>query len=293
VRRHAVAAIMLAAALSASAESVLMPEGEESHLYFYLHLAERDIKEERALQKILMKQGVLFCTGDSEAARENNRAGDLMLSGDYGGAVTVLERALRHAPLFVPFRYNMGLCLIHLHRLRDSMEHFKRAQAMVPEFYKIYMQTGYIYQRWNRENSAIDEFRKAVKYNPKELDAIVGIGNIYYERNQLESARKYYEAALRIDPFFPNGLLGSAKIHFKREEFTKTIVLLKSIDMVKDYDRSLHYYYAESAYRQKDYKTAAAQYAVLLTFRNDRFFLTNSSFLIEHKLELARRLAER
>lgn len=300
MRRLVIAIIAFATALSATgsllpalAESVLMPQGEEPYLYFYLHLAEQNIKEERPLQKILIRQDILYCSGDSEAARANNRAADMMLAGDYQGAVTVLEDALRHAPLFVPFRYNLGICGIHLNRLRDSLNHFKRAQAMVPEFYKIYMQTGYIYQRWNRVNNAIDEFRKAVKYNSKELNAIVSIGNIYFDRNQLESARKYYEAALAIDPFFPNGLLGSAKIHFRREEYTKTIVLLKSIDLTKEYDKSLHFYYAESAYKQKDYRTAASQYTTLLKYRNDRFFLTNSSFLIEHKLELARRFSDR
>ncbi len=271
----------------------LYPDDEFSSLYFNLYLQEKDIKEEKALEKIYLKNNALYCTGESKAASENNRAADLMQEGNFPEAAEVLEGALRQAPLFVPFRYNLGICEIHLNRLKMAMQHLRRVEAMVPEFYRVYLQTGYIYKRWNRINDAIDEYRKAVRFNPKELNAFVSIGDIYFERNQMEAAGKYYDAALNIDQFFPNGLLGNAKIHFKKEEFIKTIVLLKSIDITKDYDKSLHFYYAESSFRLRDYKTAASQYEMLLKYRNDRFFLSYSAGLIEHKMEMARRFVDR
>ena len=42
-----------------------------------------------------------------------------------------------------------------------------------------------------------------------------------------------------------------------------------------------------------DYQKAAEQYEKLLTFRNDRFFLINSTMLIKHKLEISLRFVER
>ena len=70
-------------------------------------------------------------------------------------------------------------------------------------------------------------------------------------------------------------------------------VKIKSIAPGSDYDISLHYYYAECAYKLRDYKTAFEQYTTLLKFRTDKFFLTNSVELIKHKLRLCKRFIER
>ena len=94
-------------------------------------------------------------------------------------------------------------------------------------------------------------------------------------------------------PRFNNAVLGKAKIHFKESDYHKALVTLKAIDTRKDYDRAYHYYYAETSFKLQDYKTASQQYAILLQDKNDRFFITNSVTLIEHKLDLSNRFIEK
>ena len=241
---------------------------------------------------IFSKNDILFCSGDDPAGGENNRAAELMMIGEFNAASQVLEDALKHAPLFLPYRYNLGICCLYLNRLDLAMMHFTKAQQLVPEYDKIYLQIGYIYDRKNDETRALDHFRKALRLNPGELNTYILIGDIYFKRNQMNLARKYYEKALKINPTYPNGLLGLAKIHFKKEEYIKAIVLFKSIDTTGDYDKSLHYYYAESSFKLGDYRKAVEEYEKLLVFTNDRFFLVNSVLLIKHKLDLSRRFIE-
>lgn len=243
--------------------------------------------------RIYSKNDILFCTGNDTAGRENNRAAELMLEGKFHDAALILENGIANAPLFFPFRYNLGFSYLYLNRLDASLMHFTKAQQLVPEYYRTYLQIGYIYGRWNRESEALRYFREALKRNSRELNIYILIGDLFFNRGQLSTAKKYYEAALSINHLFPNGLLGLAKIHFKNEEYVKAIVLIKSVDISGDYDHSLHYYYAESAFKTKDYQTAAEQYENLLKFKNDRFFLVNSVLLIRHKLELSRRFSER
>lgn len=243
--------------------------------------------------KIYSKNDILFCTGNDAAGQENNRAAEMMLEGKWSEAADILEGALEHAPLFLPYRYNIGICYLFLNRLDVSRMHFTKAEQLAPEYYRIYMQLGYIYGRWNKESDALQYFRKALKLNPGELNTYILMGDIYFNRGQLSSAKKYYEAALAINHLYPNGLLGLAKIHFMNEEYIKAIVLLKSVDLSGEYDKSLHYYYAESAFKTGDYKTAAREYENLLKYKNDRFFLINSELLIKHKLEISRRFTER
>lgn len=243
--------------------------------------------------KIYPKNDILFCTGDDIAGKENNRAAEFMLEGKWSEAVVILENGLLHAPIFYPYRYNIGICYLYLNKLDISLMHFTKAIHLVPEYYRTYLQLGYIYGRWNKQSEALDYFRKALKLHPRELNTYILMGDIYFNRKQLSTAKKYYEAALELNHLFPNGLLGLAKIHFINEEYVKTIILLKSVDLSAEYDKALHYYYAESAFKTGDYKTAAREYETLLKYKTDRFFLINSALLIKHKLELSRRFTER
>lgn len=243
--------------------------------------------------QIYSKNDILFCTGDDPAGKANNNAAELMLAGKFPEALDILDEALTHDPLFFPFRYNAGICSLYMNKLQISLMHFTKAVQLVPEYWKTYLQTGYIYGRLNRESDALDQFRICLQKNPKELNTYILIGDIYFERKQLRIAQKYYEKTITIQNSFPNGVLGLAKIHFKNAEYTKAIVLLKSIDTSKEYDKSYHYYFAESAFKNGDYNTAIEQYETLLKYKNDKFFLVNSMFLIRHKLELSKRFTER
>lgn len=258
-----------------------------------LLLAADENQAEIPTAQIYSKNDILFCTGESMAARENNRAASLMEAGDFSGAADVLEAALMHAPLFFPYRYNLGMCRLYKSEFPSALLHLKKALHLVPEYSRTYIQIAYIYDRLGEVDTAIDYYRSALRRNPKELEALTLIGDLYFNRKQVETASQYYSRAIEVDHRYPNGLLGMAKIHFYRCEYFKAMVQIKSIDLSGDYDKALHYYYAESAYKLKDYQTAYDQYTALLRYRTDKFFLTNSLLLIQHKLDLCRRFVER
>jgi len=266
---------------------------EYQDLLDLLRIAEKGTEERLPDERIYLKKNLVYCTGTSRAAEINNRAADLLQNGKYSEAVTLLESAMSSAALFFPFRYNAGMSYLYLNDLPRAMLNFQKASGVLPEFSGTYLQIGYIYQRQHRDSMAIKYFREALKRNRQEISTFIRIGDIFFARNQLEMASQYYEASLRLRHRYPDGLLGMAKIQFRREKYIRAMVLLKSIDTSGEYDKSLHYYFAESAFRLRDYKTAVKHYETLLRFKNDRFFLTNATSLIEHKLNLSRRFTER
>ena len=265
---------------------------EFKYLNDLLKLVENPPVEVLPSEEIYFSREAVFCTGTSKVAEYNNRAAKLIEEGRYSGAMEILNGALPHASLFFPFRYNLGVCHLHRNNLKMAHLHFTKAQLVVPEFSRTYLQIGYIYQRWNRDSEAVESFREALRRNSREINTFVLIGDIFFNRNQLEMARKYYSSSLKLKPLFPNGLLGQAKIYFIRREYLKAMNLLKSIDTSGEYDKSLHYYYGECAFKLKDYKTAAQQYEELLRHSGDRFFLTSSPSLIKHKLYLSRQFVQ-
>ena len=243
-------------------------------------------------EKITSKNDILYCTGTHPVAVLNNRAADLISKGKYPEAEELLKEGLIHAPLFFPFRYNLGVCNIFQNKLVEAQLHLEKAVLIVPEYPTTYLQIGYIYSRWGKDSVAIEYFRRALQRNSEELRALIYIGDIYFSRSQYQRAQKYYEASLKINPQLPDGLLGLAKILFKKEEYYKSMVLLKSINQNIDYDKSLHYYFAECAFKMNDYRTAYQQYTMLLKYKTDRFFLTHSLAIIRHKLDISRRFVE-
>ncbi len=261
----------------------------EKDIHDLIRLLQESPEKKVPKEYIEARDGILFLSGESKAAEVNNRAAGLMKEGNFTEAEKILKRALEKDALFFPFRFNLGICYLYLNKLKLSMINFTKAQQIVPEYSRTYIRLGYIYQRWKMENKAISSFREALRRNRKELDSFILVGDIYFQRNQLELAKKYYEASLTIDNRFPNGLLGLAKVLYKRGKYIQSIVQLKTVKTDSEYDKSLHFYYAEASFKLRDYKKAAEEYEKLLQFKNDKFFLTYSKEMISHKLDLSRR----
>ncbi len=291
LRSCLVAALSLAAVLCAGLTAAALED--YTYLNYLLRLAEKNPDDVGPRDRIFFKNDIVYCTGTSTLAEVNNRAAARMETGDYAGAMDVLEKALKNSALFFPFRYNLGVCYLHLRQLQKSLLNFKKAEAVVPEYAGTYLQIGSIYQQWYRDNEAIDSYRQALKRNKNELNTYVLIGDLFFNRNQLHLAKKYYDQCLRINHRFNNAILGKAKILFKEEDYYKALVTLKAIDTRKEYDKTYHYYYAETSFKLQDYATASRHYAILLENKSDRFFITHSVTLIEHKLSLSNRFIDK
>ncbi|HPQ54768.1 MAG TPA: tetratricopeptide repeat protein [Spirochaetota bacterium] len=293
LRFFTAAACILILAVTLSTEPASALDDHDAFLKEYMRQVYKEKPPVIPKEKMYSKNNVIYCTGTSNAAVLNNNAANMMEDGEYNSAKKLLDRGLRRAPLFFPFLYNRGSCSLYLKEYEHGLIFLKRAKNMLPEFSHTYLQMGYIHELMGDNDTAIEYFRKALKVNSRELLSFILIGDIYYNRRQVKTAEKYYKASLKIDPEYPNGLVGIAKIHFYRNEFYSCIIVIKSINMEEEYDKALHYYYAESSYKLRDYKTAYEQYKTLLKFKNDKFFITHARSLIQHKLNLAQRFVNK
>ncbi|HQQ51049.1 MAG TPA: tetratricopeptide repeat protein [Spirochaetota bacterium] len=249
--------------------------------------------EQKPQHTIYEKEGILYCSGNTEAAVCNNKGADELAANNVNDAIAIFQEGLTHAPLFYPFLYNIGIAYMRNRQFDEARVYLEKAKHIVPENPRIYILIGELYAFTGREGDALVLFKQALNINKKELDAIIKIGTIYIERNQLELALRYFNSALNINPKYSDAGIGFAKVFFKKGEYYKALIRLKSIDITQgNYDKAYHYYYAESSYKLKDYKTAYEQYKQLLVYKDDIFFLTHSYALIEHRMNLARQFAE-
>lgn len=243
--------------------------------------------------KIYLKDDLLYCTGNDPAGSNNNIAADLIADAKYIEARDKLKYNIKMAPLFLPYHYNISISYIFIHELDRAVFHLKRCNLIFPDYYPVYIQLGYVYDRKNRLSLSLDNYRKALKLHPRNPEVYVLMGDIYFRRKQFGTALKYYRGSLKIDPNYSNGLLGEAKILFQNERYFFAINKLRTIKKSPNIDITYHFYYAEASYKTGDYKTALREYNELLKYKNSRFFLTNSYLLIQHKRDLAQRFADR
>ncbi len=268
-------------------------ESENQKLYKLLTDNRAPSSPANPKEVIYSRNGILFCSGDSFVATENNNGAGLMQTGDYNDAVKVFKSALNKAPLFYPYLYNLGKCYSHLLDYNRAFLYLKKAQYIVPEYYLTYVEIGKTYESYNKLEEAIEYYRKAAHIDEDYLNAYILLGNVYLKMKRRTIARKYYEAVLEKDPYYANGLLGKARLQYMDKDYYRAYQTLRIIDTEKgEYDKAYHYYYAECAYNLQRYKLAFDQYEKLLEFKSDRFFLTTPIRLIEHKKELSKRFYE-
>ena len=236
---------------------------------------------------------LLVCGGDLPAARANNIAVEMMEKGKFEEAALELEKALLRAPLFVPFRYNLGVAYSYLRDFKKANLNFDKAIYQVPQYYIFYIQKGLVCEMEFRDDEALEWYKKAARLNRMEVEPLVVIGNLYFSRGQHSMAEKYYTAALKLSPTYANAIIGMAKIYFSRENLYLCYMTLKKVDLKnQNFDKSYYFYYAESAYRLRRYRESYESYTELLKHGSDRFFVKTSVRLIEHKADLAKRFAE-
>ena len=244
-------------------------------------------------EKIIAKGDLLTCTGNLPASNACNKSVELIENGKIDDAIILLEEALKHAPLFVPFRYNLAVAYSYKLQFLRAHINIDKAIMQFPEYYLFYLTKGSFFEMSDDEDNALVYYKKAYKLNRYSLRSLIIIGDLYFSRNQHSMARQYYDAVLKQDVRHGGALLGIAKIEFSLKKIYLAYMTLKKIDLKKeDYDKSYYYYYAECAYKLKRFKEAHESYVELLKYRNDKFFIKMSLDLIEHKADLSKQFAD-
>lgn len=235
----------------------------------------------------------MAASGKQIAARLNRDALEHLLQGRWQKAVKFLTLGKKKAPQFLPFRYNLGVAYFHLNRYDKALQEFRFARRLLPNWSKIYIRIGECRQKMAQKNEAIDAYRKAIKQNERDMEAMVALGNLYYKHKNYYTARQYYQHAHKIKPDYLDASTGIAKIKFAYGKYYQATQVFKKLDYDdhKGYDKALHYYYAESLYKIRNYKKAVEQYKILLKYPEAPFFTTHAPSLIRFKLNLAQKFA--
>lgn len=214
-------------------------------------------------------------------------------------ALEKMKIGLKVDPQFFPFLYNSGRLLLLLNLPEQALSYLLLARARLSEFSAVHLFIGAAHARLGDGISATESYRVAYRRNPFDPSALVALGDFYLESGAFPQAHDTYERVLKQFPENASARIGLGRLYAKKGEFVRARTFFESVvtenqdgSERSDYDRALHFYFAEVCFSLKDYREAVKQYDRILKHPEDPFFLDNSLTLMKKRREIARKLAE-
>jgi tetratricopeptide (TPR) repeat protein len=231
----------------------------------------------------------------------NNQAVNLLLtfkSEDRIKAREMFQSGIKFDPRFFPFRYNYARLLEIEKEYEESIRQFEFAKNEIPDYFRTYIHIGILSEWTNETIYAIQNYKKAASLNQWDTQGLVLLAEHYMNTGLNNRAKQYLDKALSIEEGSPNARLGLARLEFQSGNFHKAYMIFSKTELFspegkeKNYDKKLHYYYAETASRVQDYETAEAEYSKILEYPNDPFFANFPFKVVERRRNIAKKFSD-
>jgi tetratricopeptide (TPR) repeat protein len=139
--------------------------------------------------------------------------------GDYKGAITDLDEAIRLAPKLAMAYHNRGVIRKNLGYDRNDLGDFKSAIAdfdqaisLDPKYASNYNNRGFVLIRLGDNQEAIADFEQAIRLNPKYASAYFGRGVVRSKLGDKQGAITDYSQAISLDPKYATAYINRGYI---------------------------------------------------------------------------------
>ena len=127
--------------------------------------------------------------------------------------------------------YNIqGALLKDLAQLDLSVEAYKKALSIKPDYAEVYNNLGVTLQKQGKLKEALEAYQKALSINPDYDDAHYNTGNALKDQGKLAEAREAYNKALAVNPDYAEAY-NNVGITFKDED--------KLLEAIEAYNKAL------------------------------------------------------
>ncbi|HPT03119.1 MAG TPA: TonB family protein [Bacteroidales bacterium] len=138
-------------------------------------------------------------------ADDNNHLGyDLMMSGNYQGAILCFDAAIKMDSTNSNYYHNKAYCEESIEDYTDAILDYKKAILYQPGNYEFHYLLGNIYQKLIQYDSAVIEYSDALaSFDNRNADDLVSIyfnrGNSYLKMDNYISARSDYDKSVSLN----------------------------------------------------------------------------------------------
>ena len=150
-----------------------------------------------------------------------SQASQRMQSGDYLGARAILEALIAQTPQLPEPHNLLGVCLLQLKDPEASVEQFRTAIKLRPQYENAWLNLGSTLFGLHREAEAVSAFGQLLQVNPRSIDAHVALAKILMAEGKESVAVQHLEKVIQLDPrntfaLANAGLIESRDGHFEK-----------------------------------------------------------------------------
>ncbi len=133
-------------------------------------------------------------------------------------AQQVFLREETHSSYPAEIHYDLGLYFYDKGLYELSLQHYRKASELDPEFAEAYFGMGLLFYTLGDDENAVKLYRQSLEHDPYDPDTRNNLGLIYYRRGELEKAEKEVAEALRLKPSFPDACYNLGLIRYRQKD---------------------------------------------------------------------------
>jgi tetratricopeptide (TPR) repeat protein len=128
----------------------------------------------------------------------------------FADAVNCYPRLVEADPRDAKNLLHYGYCLEHTHKLEESVQRYRQALAIRPDFLEAHVDLAGVLWRLADYQGALDHAQKAVAIDPSHPYAVRILGTAHLHLNQLDEAEAHLRRAIELKPDFPIAIIDLA-----------------------------------------------------------------------------------
>ena len=136
--------------------------------------------------------------------------------------------------------YNQAIDLYKQDNINASIDLFKKAIELKPDFYEAHYNLAQILMSVERNEEALKSLEALLAMNPNDTETLYNIGKIQYKRGYLSNANKHLTAIPESAPQYPSAKILIDKIE-KRQDELKLEAIIKEHKNITDESGKAHY----------------------------------------------------
>lgn len=140
-----------------------------------------------------------------------------------------------------------------------SLQYFKKALGLYPDFDEAYVQLGIAYSLLSREEEAETTFLRAINLYSKNTRAHMFLGKLYYQQGKLDASVEQLKEAITLD--VNNWLVHRdlANVLAKLRKFEEAYQHAERAHLLKEDEQDVHLVFYNACLNKKDYVGALAE----------------------------------
>jgi Tfp pilus assembly protein PilF len=142
---------------------------------------------------------VVNMEGQGRAADLNNRATQLLASGNPKQAIQLLQHALALTPKDETLHFNLGHAFVSVGDLTNAEHEYKEALHLLPDYPEAHNNYGNLLVSLGRLSEAEEQLTEAVKQMPESADFHNNLGVLRQRRKETNEALLCFQKAIECD----------------------------------------------------------------------------------------------